>query len=138
VLLELLRRRKHPVPDSNWLLQEFLDACRNNQVIQLVDPEIAITGGRGASGTRPAVQEEELVVLSLVMPMQPTCSRRRLWNAPSYSASALHGPSPENLLHSRHSADTNIESRTMQVYKNQMAKNHTISILKKNRSFMSK
>jgi hypothetical protein len=61
-------------------------------VIQLVDPEIAITGGWGASGTCPAVQEE-LVALSLVTPMQPTCSRRRLWNAPSYSASALHGPS---------------------------------------------
>ena len=42
VLLELFTRRKQPVPDSNWLLQDFLDAYRNNQVIQLVDPEIAI------------------------------------------------------------------------------------------------
>jgi serine/threonine protein kinase len=42
VLLELLTRRKHPVPDSNWLLQDFLDAYRNNQVIQLVDPEIVV------------------------------------------------------------------------------------------------
>ncbi|CAD6217593.1 unnamed protein product [Miscanthus lutarioriparius] len=42
VPLELFTRRKHSVPDGNWLLQDFLDAYRNKKVIQLVDPEIAI------------------------------------------------------------------------------------------------
>ncbi|XP_066392789.1 wall-associated receptor kinase 17-like [Miscanthus floridulus] len=43
VLLELITRRKASVEDSNQFRKDFLDAYRNNEVIQVVDPEIATT-----------------------------------------------------------------------------------------------
>ena len=43
MLLELITRRKASSRDSTLFPKDFLDAYTNNEVIQVVDPEMAIT-----------------------------------------------------------------------------------------------